>query len=152
MLVDPGRDVPEESRRIHGLDRQALQGQPGIDTALPRFHRYAANTVLAGHNVAFDMRMLQMKRYVSSLRFTQPVLDTMMLSAIIHPYHRNHSLEAVSRRLGVRITGRHTAMGDAIAAAEILNKSLPLLARVNILTLGDARRASQRTRYSRVMY
>lgn len=151
-LVDPGREVPEESRRIHGLDRQALQGQPGIETVLPRFHRYAANTVLVGHNIAFDLRMLQMKRYVSPLRFSQPVLDTMVISAIIHPYHRNHSLEAVSRRLGVQITGRHTAMGDAIAAAEILNKSLPLLARANILTLADARRASQRTRYSRVVY
>lgn len=152
MLVDPGRDIPEESRRIHGLDRNVLQGQPTIDTALPTFHRFAAGTVLVGHNVAFDMRMLQMKRYVSELRFTQPVLDTMHLAAIIHPFHRNHSLEAVSRRLGVRITGRHTAVGDAIAAAEILNKCLPLLARANILTLGDARRASRKTRYSRMVY
>ncbi len=98
------------------------------------------------------MRMFQVKEESADVRFTQPVLDTLFLSALIHPMHRYHSLEAVSERLGIRITGRHTAMGDALATAEILLKCLPILARNGILTLGDAMQASGKTRYAKIRY
>lgn len=152
VLVDPRREVPEESIKIHGLRPEMLLGQPTIDKALPLLYQFAENTVLVGHNVAFDMRMFQIKEGVSSVRFTQPVLDTMFLSAIIHPSQRNHGLEAISERLGISITGRHTALGDALTAAEILLKCIPILARKDILTLEDALCASRKTRYAKISY
>jgi len=152
VLVDPRRDVPEESINIHGIRPEMLQGQPTIDKVLPILYQFAENTVLVGHNVAFDMRMFQVKEYFTSVRFTQPVLDTMFLSAVIHPLSRHHSLEAISERLGISITGRHTALGDALAAAEILLKCIPILARNNILTLNDAIQASRKTRYAKISY
>ncbi len=151
-LVDPQRDVPEESIKIHGIRPEMLQGQPTIDKVLPLLYQFAENTVLVGHNVAFDMRMFQVKEYDTSVRFTQPVLDTMFLSAVIHPAHRSHSLEAISERLGISITGRHTALGDALAAAEILLKCIPILARNDILTLNDALQASRKTKYAKLSY
>jgi DNA polymerase-3 subunit epsilon len=48
--------------------------------------------------------------------------------------------------------GRHTALGDAMAAAEIFLKLLPLLAAMGISTLGEARRASQNSYYARLKY
>jgi DNA polymerase III subunit epsilon len=152
VLVDPQREVPEESIKIHGIRPEMLQGQPTIDKVLPLLYQFAENTVLVGHNVAFDMRMFQVKEYITSVRFTQPVLDTMFLSAVIHPAHRLHSLEAISERLGISITGRHTALGDALAAAEILLKCIPILARNDILTLNDALQASRKTRYAKISY
>ncbi|MCX5883829.1 MAG: exonuclease domain-containing protein [Deltaproteobacteria bacterium] len=152
VLVDPQREVPEESIKIHGIRPEMLQGQPTIDKVLPLLYQFAENTVLVGHNVAFDMRMFQVKEYVTSVRFTQPVLDTMFLSAVIHPSHPRHSLEAISERLGISITGRHTALGDALAAAEILLKCIPILARNDILTLNDALQASRKTRYAKISY
>ena len=152
VLVDPQREVPEESIKIHGIRPEMLQGQPTIEKVLPLLYQFAENTVLVGHNVAFDMRMFQVKEYISSVRFTQPVLDTMFLSAVIHPSHRHHSLEAISERLGITITGRHTALGDALAAAEILLKCIPILARNDILTLNDALQASRKTRYAKISY
>jgi DNA polymerase III subunit epsilon len=152
VLVDPQRDVPEASIKIHGIRPEMLQGQPTLDKVLPLLYQFAENTVLVGHNVAFDMRMFQVKEYVTSVRFTQPVLDTMVLSAVIHPSHRRHSLEAISERLGISITGRHTALGDALAAAGILLKCIPILARNDILTLNDALQASGKTRYAKISY
>ena len=152
VLVDPQRDVPEESINIHGIRPEMLLGQPTIDKVLPLLYQFAENTVLVGHNVAFDMRMFQVKEYISSVRFSQPVLDTMFLSAVIHPAHRLHSLEAISERLGITITGRHTALGDALAAAEILLKCIPIMARNDILTLNDALQASKKTRYAKISY
>jgi DNA polymerase-3 subunit epsilon len=119
---------------------------------LSYFKRFSENTVLIGHNAAFDMRMIQIKEPVTGIRFTQPVLDTMFLSAVLHPAHRYHSLEAIAERLGLCIKGRHTAVGDATATAEIFLKFVPLLARKNILTLKDAILASQKTDYARIRY
>lgn len=152
VLVDPRREVPEESIKIHGIRPEMLQGQPTIDKVLPLLYQFAENTVLVGHNVAFDIRMFQVKEYISPVRFTQPVLDTMFLSAVIHPSHRRHGLEAIAERLGIGITGRHTALGDALASAEILLKCIPILARNDILTLNDAIKASRKTRYAKLSY
>jgi DNA polymerase III subunit epsilon len=152
ILVDPQREIPEKSIKIHGIRPEMLQGQPTIEKVLPRLHQFAGNTVLVGHNVAFDMRMFQVKEYLVPVRFTQPVLDVMFLSAVIHPGHRRHSLEAIAERLGITITGRHTALGDAFAAAEVLLKCIPILARNNILTLKDAIQASKKTKYAKLSY
>ena len=152
VLVDPQRDIPEKSMKIHGIRPEMLQGQPTIEKVLPQLYQFVGNSVIVGHNVAFDMRMFQVKEYIAPVRFTQPVLDIMFLSAVIHPAHRRHNLEAISERLGITITGRHTALGDALTAGEVLLKCLPILARNNILTLEDAVLASRKTKYAKLSY
>lgn len=152
QLVQPGRQLSAESIAIHGINDTMLHGQPGIDAILPQFHRFAADTVLVAHNAAFDMRFLQMKEEKTGIRFTQPVLDTLLLSQVIHPHQEQHTLEAIATRLGVDIVGRHTALGDAIVTAEVFLKMIPLLAEKGILTLKDAREAEQQTPYARIRY
>ena len=73
-----------------------LTGQPTLDTVLPEFARYAADTVLVGHNVGFDMQFLRLQEERTGVRFTQPVLDTLLLDAAMHPDHDEHSLEAIA--------------------------------------------------------
>ena len=150
QLVDPGRPVSPESQRIHGIADSMLAGQPRIGDVLPRFGRFAEDTVLVGHNVAFDMRFLVDKEAQTGVRFAQPVLDTLLLSAVVHQYHDDHSLEAIAARLGVSVIGRHTALGDALVTAEIFLGLLRLLAERGIVTLEQALDASRRTYQARV--
>ncbi len=152
QLVDPLRELPEASTKIHGLTPEMLVGQPTMAKVLPAFHAFAADTVLVAHNAAFDMRFLQMKEQGTGIRFEQPVLDTLLLSAVIHPSQESHRLEAISERMGVNIMGRHTAIGDAIVTGEVFLRMIPLLAEMGIRTLGEARRASEKTYYARVKY
>jgi DNA polymerase-3 subunit epsilon len=119
---------------------------------LPQFYRFAEDTVLVAHNAAFDMRFLQMQEARTGVVFTQPVLDTLLLSQVIHPHQPQHSLEAIAARLGVPVIGRHTALGDAIVTGEVFLRMLPLLAEKGILTLKDAREAAQKTFYARIQY
>jgi DNA polymerase-3 subunit epsilon len=98
------------------------------------------------------MRFLQLKQAQTGVAFDQPLLDTLLLSAVIHPNLESHSLEAIAQRLGVKIVGRHSALGDALVTAEVFLRMLPLLAAAGIETLGQARTAAQRTFYARVSY
>lgn len=152
QLIDPRRPLAAASAEIHGITEEMLKGQPAIDTVLPAFHAFAADTVLIAHNAAFDMRFLQLKEQATGLRFDQPVLDTLLLSAVVHPNQESHRLEAIAERLGLTIVGRHTALGDAIVTAEVFLKLVPLLADKGIRTLREAREAAEQTYYARIKY
>jgi DNA polymerase-3 subunit epsilon len=152
QLVDPQRSVPEAGVAIHGIQAQMLRGQPTIAVVLPAFHTFAHDSVLLAHNAAFDMRFLQLKEESTGVRFEQPVLDTLLLSAVVHPQQESHSLEAMCERLGVSVLGRHTALGDAMVTAEVFLKMLPLLQAQGIATLGQALEASRKTYLARVSY
>ncbi|MEO7244299.1 MAG: exonuclease domain-containing protein, partial [Rubrivivax sp.] len=152
QLVDPRRHVPAAGIAIHGIGPDRLVGQPTIDQVLPAFHAYARDTVLVAHNAAFDMRFLQLKEAALGLHFDQPVLDTLLLSALVHPNQASHRLESIAERFGIAVVGRHTALGDALVTAEVFLRLLPLLAALGIHTLAQAREASQRTYYARLRY
>lgn len=152
QLVDPRRSISRESINIHGISPDMLAGQPTIEQVLPLFCRFSEDTVLVGHNAAFDMRLLQLKEAQTGVKFINPVLDTLLLSAVIHPHQDGHSLEAIAARLGLNILGRHTSLGDAILTGEIFLKLIPLLAERGIITLQDARHAAQETYYARLSY
>jgi DNA polymerase III subunit epsilon len=141
-----------EASRITGIETAMLANQPTIDKVLPLFHEFCADTVLIAHNAAFDLRFLRLKEEATGVRFTQPVLDTLLLSAVIHPDFEAHSLEAIAERMGVNPIGRHTALGDAIMTGEVFLRMIPLLAEQGIHTLGEAREASQKTYFARIQY
>jgi DNA polymerase-3 subunit epsilon len=151
-LVDPKRDIPLESYRIHGISYEMVTGKKDINTILPAFQDYAVETVLLGHNIAFDMKMFKVKEKQTGIRLLNPVLDTLLLSAVLHPVHARHDMESIAGRLGVNIIGRHTALGDAIATAEIFLKLIPLLNSNGVLTLRDAVKASKKSYYARLKY
>ncbi len=151
-LINPGRDIPMESYRIHGINYEMVEEKDPIEKVLPKFKTFTANTVLLGHNLAFDMKMLKVKEASTQIRFENPVLDTLLLSAVLHPVHLQHDMENIARRLGVNIIGRHTALGDAIATAEIFLKLVPILNSNGILTLKDAVKASKKSYYARLKY
>jgi DNA polymerase-3 subunit epsilon len=152
QLVDPKREMSPDASRITGIDATMLENQPTIDRVLPAFGQFCEDTVLVAHNAAFDMRFLRLKEEATGVRFAQPVLDTLLLSAVIHPDLESHRLEAIAERMGVSPVGRHTSLGDAIMTGEVFLRMIPLLAEQGIRTLGEAREASQKTYFARIEY
>ena len=152
QLVDPRCHLKAASIAIHGITDSMLLGQPTIDLVLPAFHDFCADTVLVGHNVAFDMRFLELKEAALGVRFDQPVLDTLLLSAVAHPNQQSHSLEAIMQRLGIQMEQRHNALADATATAQVFMRLLPALAEQGVVTLRQALAASQKTYFAQVKY
>ncbi len=152
QLIDPERPVPRESVEIHGIQPELLRGQPTILPALASFHRFCEGSVLVAHNAAFDLKFLQLKEELAGVKFDHPVLDTLVLSWLVHSFQDGHDLGTVARRFNIPVIGRHTALGDAIVTAEVLMKLIPLLEDKGIVTLEEAIRASAGTPLARMKY
>ena len=152
QIVDPEIPLKPESIPIHGITEDMVRGQPNIDVVLPAFHEFCEDTVLIAHNAAFDMRFLQLKEDRTGIRFTQPVLDTLLLSAVAHPNQESHKLDVILERLGITIGSRHNALEDALATGEVFLKLVKLLEEKGIVTVRQAIEASEKTYFARVKY
>jgi DNA polymerase-3 subunit epsilon len=152
QIIDPERPLKPESIPIHGITEDMVRGKPNIDVVLPAFHEFCEDTVLIAHNAAFDMRFLQLKEDRTGIRFRQPVLDTLLLSAVIHPNQESHKLDVILERLGINIAKRHNALEDALATGEVFLRLVPLLEEAGIVTVRQALEASEKTYFARVKY
>ena len=152
QLVDPECPLKPESIPIHGITEDMVRGQPNIDVVLPAFHEFCEDTVLIAHNAAFDMRFLQLKEARTGIRFTQPVLDTLLLSAVVHPNQESHKLDVIVERLGITIGTRHNALEDALATGEVFLKLVKLLEDMGIVTVRQALAAAEKTYFARIKY
>lgn len=151
-LIDPQRPINPESEKIHGIKPEELVGKPTIKQVLPEFYDFCEGSVLLGHNVAFDMRFLQLKEESTRVVFRQPVIDTLLLSSVAYPNQMNHSLEASMALLGVTIEHRHSAYSDAVATAQVFLKLVPLLEERGIMTLRQAIEASAKSPFAKLAY
>lgn len=143
-LIDPGRDIPETSIRFHGITADMVKGKPPVRLVLPQFKSFVGDGVLVAYNAAFDMKFLELKQEETGAHFDNPVLDALLLTIFLHPDTPDHSLSSMAERLGIEITGRHTALGDAMATAAVWVRLLDLLEERGITTFGEAIKLSSR--------
>lgn len=138
-LVDPARAIPPGSTDVHGITEAMVRGAPLIAEAGARFHHFARGAVLVAHNAPFDLAFLRRHEATIGAGFDHPVLDTVLLSAVIFGTLEEHSLDALAARLGITIPeeARHTALGDTIATAEAFLKLVPMLKARGLETFGD---------------
>ncbi|WP_376871473.1 exonuclease domain-containing protein [Albirhodobacter sp. R86504] len=138
-LVNPQRPIPSASTKVHGITDAMVSDAPMIAQVGPQFHAFAQDAVLVAHNAPFDLAFLRRRSHEMGVEFDHPVLDTVLLSAVIYGQSEVHSLDALTHRLGITIPQevRHTALGDTVATAEAFLKLLPALKARGIATFGD---------------
>nr|WP_282182933.1 exonuclease domain-containing protein [Aliiroseovarius marinus] len=146
QLVDPEMPIPPASTKVHHVSDMMVAGKPTIREAGKSFHDFARGAVLVAHNAPFDMAFLRRHAEDCGVEWTHPILDTVLLSAVLYGTTEVHTLDALCDRLGVVIPPelRHTALGDAQATAEVLCKMLAMLHSKGIETLGGAISAAKK--------
>jgi len=139
QLVNPGRPIPPASTKVHGIFDEMVADAPDPLTAVSAFHDFAREAVIVAHNAPFDMAFLQRHGQRSGLAWDHPILDTVLVSAVVFGTNEEHTLDALCTRLGVTIPAqlRHTALGDAVATAEALCRLLPILSSQGYETFGE---------------
>lgn len=138
-LVDPERSIPPGATEVHHITEDMVQGAPVIAEAGRQFHHFARGAVLVAHNAPFDLEFFRRHEADIGVRFDNPVLDTVLLSAVVFGQSEVHTLDALADRLNIVIPpeDRHTAMGDTIATAAALEKLIPMLEAKGLRTFGE---------------
>jgi DNA polymerase-3 subunit epsilon len=142
-LINPGRAIPPESTRFHGITDEMVRDKPPLQVVLPQFRAYLGDAVLVAHNIAFDLAFLRKHEAEAGVAFEVPILDTMLLSSTLHEQAGDHTLDGLALRYGIEVRGRHTALGDALATAAILVAMFGALEARGVRTLAEAMRASR---------
>jgi DNA polymerase-3 subunit epsilon len=139
LLCDPEMPIPPRSTAIHGITDAMVAGAPKFTDIADRVTAAFREMVVVGHNIGFDMAMIEREMKLVGLDWVRPVtLDTLNLYAALRPDAVKLDLETVAGELGVEVRGRHTALGDALMTAEIFRRLVPMLAGASIVTLASA--------------
>lgn len=138
-FVNPGRPIPPASTRIHHVTDADVADAPTIAEVGKDFHRFAKDAVLVAHNAPFDIGLLRRDEAALGVRWDHPVVDTVLLSAILFGTNEDHTLDTLCSRFAIEIPAedRHTALGDARATGAVLVQMIPILMDRGINTLGD---------------
>lgn len=137
--INPGEGIPAAATQIHGIDDRAVAQAPSFAQSWPQLSRHLAADVLIGHMIGFDLAVLKRECARSGLDWRPPrTLDTRLLAQAVEPNLGGYSLEHLAAWLGVEVSGRHSAAGDAATAARIFLALIPKLRAANIRTLAEA--------------
>lgn len=120
--INPGRSVPAEAVRVHGLDDTFLADKPTFEEIAPDFLGFIGDARLVIHNAAFDLSMLnaEFARLGLEPLSADRCVDTLELARRRFP-GSPASLDALCRRFGIDNSGRdkHGALLDAQLLAEV---------------------------------
>ena len=119
-LVHPGRPIPPEATRIHGITDAMMAGAPTAAAVAKPFREACGDSTLCIHNAAFDLPFLNALLHGAGERpLHGPVIDTLGLARGLFGTGGN-SLGALAQRHGIRLETAHRALPDARATAELL--------------------------------
>jgi DNA polymerase-3 subunit epsilon len=141
-LINPGRAIPKASTEFHGITDAMVADKPPLAIVLPQFQTFASDAVLVAHNAAFDLKFLERGGAACGIRFEQPILDTLLISAFIDPGEPDHSLDAIADRLGLGFSRRHSARGDALMTAAIFVRQIERLEERGVTRLAELLQAT----------
>lgn len=136
-LINPLKNIPPAISKLTGINNTLISGKPTILQVLPDFLDFIGNKVLVAHSAAFDLAFLNVElSRATPLRIINPVIDTHILAPGLLPeLTTGYSLESLAKYFAIEIKGRHTALGDSMATAQIFLGLLEILKKRNINTL-----------------
>jgi len=139
-LVRPPCRIQPHNYKVSGISDTMVGNAPFIWQVLPKFINFIGSDPLIGHNVSFDMRVLN--EHMTDLEYNKVPnisLDTLILSKKIYKTEKSHSLDDIIQRLDIEQSHRerHRALGDVEYTAVIFMKFLDILRQYHITTLRD---------------
>ncbi len=126
-LVNPGRHIPNFIQNMTGITGEMTFGAPGFGRIARDISQFLEGSIFTAHNSQFDYGFVKNEMKNVGMDFDMPQLCTRKLSSRMFPDLPRKALDHVCRHLGISISGRHRAYGDARATAHLLIELLELI-------------------------
>lgn len=118
-LVNPERTIQEFVVRLTGINSKMLKNAPKFYEVAKRIVEITKDCVIVAHNSAFDYRILRTEFERLGFDFERNTLCTVELSQQLIKDQPSYSLGKLTKSLGIPITDRHRANGDALATIQL---------------------------------
>ncbi|MBN2644408.1 MAG: 3'-5' exonuclease [Desulfuromonadaceae bacterium] len=143
-FIKPPFPIPPESIQFHGITDDMLVDKPSIGEVLPELLAFIGDSIIVGHHINFDLRMLSrhLKTYYDCSLDGAPWLDTMLLHKLVMENNTSTQLDDLLQTYCIDCEQRHRALGDAIATTKVFLKILQDLTST-FQTLNDLYSAQQ---------
>jgi DNA polymerase-3 subunit epsilon len=120
-LVDPEREIPKESIRIHNISQEMVAGKPKIGDLLPEFLAFVGLDVIVGHGIDFDIDIImhEAKRVGCPCSLDKNAsIDTLRL-ARLYGQSPTNSLAVLRQHFNIADEGAHRAKSDVIVNVQV---------------------------------
>ncbi|PNW26242.1 exonuclease domain-containing protein [Formosa algae] len=118
-LVNPERDIQPFVVKLTGINSNMLKNAPKFYEVAKRIIEITEDCIIVAHNSEFDYRILRTEFKRLGYEFKRKTLCTVELSKDLIPDQASYSLGKLVRSLGIPVTDRHRANGDALATVKL---------------------------------
>jgi DNA polymerase-3 subunit epsilon len=118
-LINPEKPIQPFVVKLTGINNAMLRSAPKFYEVAKRIIEITEDCILVAHNTSFDYRILRTEFNRLGYDFVKPTLCTVELSKKLIPEQPSYSLGKLVRALGIPMSDRHRASGDALATVKL---------------------------------
>ncbi len=118
-LVNPEREIQAFVVNLTGINSNMLRNAPKFYEVAKRIIEITEDCIVVAHNAQFDYRILRTEFRRLGYDYKRQTLCTVELSKKLIPEQDSYSLGKLVRSLGIPLSDRHRANGDAMATVKL---------------------------------
>lgn len=123
-LVNPQCPIPYFITGLTGIDDEMVRNAPTFAEIAHHINTITQDSIFVAHAVNFDYGVIKEEFRQLGIDFTRKKLCTVRLSRKLIPGLQSYSLGKLCSAVGIPITDRHRARGDAKATVTLFKKLL----------------------------
>ncbi len=118
-LINPEKPIQPFVVKLTGINNAMLRSAPKFYEVAKRIIEITEGCIIVAHNAQFDYRILRTEFGRLGYNYERESLCTVELSQKLMPEQKSHSLGKLVRALGIPMSDRHRATGDAMATVQL---------------------------------
>ena len=118
-LLNPEREIQPFVVNLTGINSHMLRNAPKFYEVAKRIIEITSDCVIVAHNAKFDYRILRTEFRRLGYEYKRQTLCTVELSKKLIPDLESYKLGRLCRTLGIPVSDRHRANGDALATTKL---------------------------------
>ena len=118
-LINPEKEIQPFVVNLTGINNAMLRSAPKFYEVAKRIIEITDGCIIVAHNALFDYRVLQTEFRRLGFDFQRKSICTVELAKKLIPEQPSYSLGKLVRSLGIAVSDRHRATGDAQATLKL---------------------------------